>query len=235
MASNVTGRNDIIDQVSEQFESDRYGVDILVRRVKIPDGKFPRELEGYFKSHPRFSSMALSRRSGSRDTPGFWTITYTYEGFLIEPPEPVYELMGSLDQEPIQAHPDFTTVIGGKPSEPLNGAVFVAPSTGLPTTDDNEGVFREFKSTIDGEVNPKGGIESYLVPGAEWKVTEFSTSRPPGLRNLGKIDSPDGPQPSLEGRNWLMWAQSYTRRGHIYQITSTWKLSGRNGWDSDIY
>ncbi len=179
--------------------------------------------------------MALSRRSGTRKTPGWWNVNYTFEGFLFEFPQPTYELSGSLDQEPIEAHPDFVSAIGGKPSAPLNGAVFIAPETGMPTIDNSVGVFREFAATINGQPNKKGGIESYLVPGAEWRVIEFSSSRPTTLRNLGRIDVPQGPNPNLPGRNWLMFNQTYSRRGRIYQITSTWKLSGRNGWDADIY
>lgn len=229
------GRNDVIQQVSERFETDRYGVDTVQLNVEIPDALFPSALPSSFASHPRFLQMALSRRSGNRSKPGWWSASYTYEGFLTELPEPIYELSAGLDQEPIQAHPDFVTAIGGKPSAPLNGAIFIAPATGLPTEDDAVGVFREFAATIGSTPNEKGGIESYLVPGAEWRVTEFSTTRPTGLRNLGTIASPDGANPTLSGRNWLLWSQIYTRRGSIYQVSSTWKLSGRRGWDSDIY
>lgn len=150
-------------------------------------------------------------------------------------PEPYYELQGSLDQEPIQAHPDFVSKIAGKPSDAKNGAVFIDPNTFLPTTDDAKGVFREFAATISGAANPKGGLESYLVPGAEWREISFSTSRPSSLNNLGKIQSPSGPNPSLGGRSWLAWSNTYQKRGHIYQITKTWKLSGPRGWDSDVY
>lgn len=235
MPEKSTGRNDLIRQVDERFETDSFGVDMVALRVKIPDASFPNQVLAPFASHPRFTNMVLARRSGARSTPGWWDVNYTFEGFLFDMPEPVYELAGSLDQEPIQAHPDFVSKIAGSPASPLNGAIFVAPETGLPTTDNAVGVFREFKATIEGAVNKKGGIESYLVPGAEWKVTEFSGSPPSSLRNLGKIDSPQGPSPGLSGRNWLAWSQSYVRRGGIFQITSTWKLSGRNGWDSDIY
>lgn len=236
MAHKVSGvKNSTIIQLDERFETDRFGVDMVFLKVQIPDAIFPMSLLPYNAAHPRFSSTQLVKRSGSRDVPGFWTVGYTFEGFLFDTPEPIYELSASLDQEPIECHPDFVSKIGGKPSAPLNGAVFVAPDTGLVSGDDDEGVFREFKATISGTVNKKGGVESYLVPGAEWRVTEFSVNRPTSLRNIGERSSPDGPNPSLSGHNWLMWSQTYQKRGGIYQITSTWKLSGRNGWDTDIY
>ena len=236
MASKVSGvKGAAIRQIEERFETDRFGVDSIQLKVEIPDAVFPSAVLAPFAAHPDYSTMALARRSGARTRPGIWTVTYFFEGFLFELPDPYYELQGSLDQEPIESHPDFITDIAGKPSAPLNGAVFVDPETGQVTTDDDIGVFREFAATLAGAVNPKGGIEAFWSPGAEWRAMSFTTTRPTTLGDLGKIDSPDGPNPTLSGRNYLRWSEIYTRRGHIYQVTKTWKLSGRNGWDSDIY
>jgi hypothetical protein len=156
-------------------------------------------------------------------------VTYTFEGFLFEAPQPVYELQSSLSERPIQLHPDFAE-IAGTPSAPLNGAIFIDPDTGKQTTDNTKGVWREFKHGTS-----KSGIEAYLVPGAEWREITFSTTRPSALSALGKIDPPSGPNPTLADHNWLFWSQTYTRRGHLYQTTKTWKLSGKGGWDPDIY
>jgi hypothetical protein len=230
MPSQVSGvKNQIIQQVSERFETDRFGVDTMQMKVEVPDAVFPSQVLGMYASHPRFTGMALSRRSGERTKPGFWTVSYTFEGFLFEAPEPVYELVANLDQDPIESHPDFTE-FAGTPSDPQNGAIFVDPEAGTISRDDARGVFREFAAG-----SSKAGIESYLVPGAEWKETTFTTTRPTSLRDIGKTESPAGPSPSLSGRNWLAWSETYTRRGNIYQVTRTWKLSGRNGWDNDIY
>lgn len=227
--------NKIIRQLEEKFETDRYGIDSMTLRIEIPDKLFPKQLIRNDQTHPRFFGMLLTKRSGSKATPGFWSVTYTFEGFMDALPDPYYELQAGLDQEPIQCHPKFISHIAGTPASPLNGAVFIAPATGLPTSDNDAGVFREFAATIGGELNPKGGIESYFVPGAEWRVIEFSTTRPPEFRNLGTIDGPTGPNPTLSGRNWLLFSHTYLKRGGVYQSTTTWKLSGKNGWDSDIY
>ena len=236
MPSIAHGRNNIIRQISEKIETDRFGVDTCQITVQMPDSLFPASVAGYYSSHPDFSNLLMTKRSITRSHPGFWEVVYTFEGFIFSMPDPVYELTATLDQEPIQCHPDFVSKIAGTPSDPHNGAIFVNPEDELPTRDDSQGVFREFKSLISGSIiNRKGGIESYMVPGAEWKVTSFSLTRPTALRDLGKIDSPDGDNPTLSGRNWLLWSQSYTRRGSIYQINTIWKLSGPNGWDEDIY
>jgi len=235
MPSTVSGRNDIIKQIEESIETDRYGVDICTRKVLIPNASFPSSLEAYDTANPDFSTMLLSKRSASREMPGFWSVVYRYEGYLDALPDPVYELTSALDQEPIQCHPKFVSTLAGTPSAPLNGAVFVDPATGKPTADDDKGIFREFRSIVGGDLNPKGGIESFLTPGAEWRETSITGTKPTEIRNLGTIDSPTGENPTLTGRNWLLWSHTYTKRGMIYQVTTVWKLSALREWDSDIY
>ena len=233
MAFSSKGSNQTIDQLSERFSTDRYGVDTMELVVKIPDSLFPQQILADFSPHPRFSNLLLSKRNGQRSEPGWWTVSYTFEGFINEEPEePTYELVGSLSQEPIQTHPDFAT-IAGTPASPLNGAIFIDPDT-LRKSESVNAIFKEF-TNVNGATNPKAGVDSYLEPSVEWRETRFSTSRPTTLTGLGNIQTPNGSPPDLSPRNWLYWSESYIRRGGVYQITSTWKLSGRNGWDPDIY
>lgn len=228
MPSSSKGSTDVITQISESFATDRYGVDTIERVVKIPNTKFPSSLLADFATHPDFPNMELTKKRGTRSEPGWWTVNYSFEGFLFTLPEPVYELTTSLSQEPIQTHPDFESEIAGTPASPLNGAVFVDPDTDW-ISEKSNAIFKEFSG---GE---KAGIDSYLVPGAEWVETKFQSSRPTGIRDVGTIESPEGPNPTVSGRTWLAWAESYVRRGSIYQVRTAWKLSGRNGWDTDIY
>lgn len=226
----------VIRQMESRMESDRFGVDILTLVEEVPDTHFPGLMRAMGAVHPRYSSMAVSKRSAELGKGGaFWRVTYIFEGFLFSLPDATYELSGSLDQQPIQLHKEFAS-IAGTPAAPLNGAIFIDPDTGKITTDNTKAVFREFKATLpDGSPNPKGGVESFLDPAATWTATYFSTSRPSTLRSLGEIDSPDGANPSLSGRNWLLYDESYRQRGFVFEIRTTWKLSGRGGWDSDIY
>ena len=231
MPAKSKGSSDVINQVSERFETDRFGVDSVEMTVEIPDSLFPQAVLVDFAPHPRFSSMALVRKTGQRGKPGWWTVNYIFEGFLLQIPEPTYELTTSLGQEPIQTHEDFVS-FAGTPAAPLNESLFVDPDTGYKSTKANA-VWKEF--AYNGTVSTKAGITSYLAPGAEWRMTKFQTNRPTGIRDVGTIDPPSGPNPSVSGRDWLAWSESYVRRGHVYQVTSVWKLSGRNGWDEDIY
>lgn len=233
MAYSTKGATTVVNQISERFETDRFGVDSIEMTVEIPNNLFPQHMLVDFAAHPDFSTMLLTRRTGQRGKPGWWTVNYVFEGFLVSSPSPTYELTTSLSQEPIQTHPDFAT-FAGTPSTnpPINGSVFVDPDTGFESRKSNA-IWKEF--AFKGTANEKAGIESYLAPGCEWRETKFQTTEPTGIRDVGTIENPAGPNPSLSGRDWLAWGETYVRRGYIYQVTSTWKLSGRNGWDTDIY
>jgi hypothetical protein len=229
-------KTQVIVQAEEDGTLDRYGVDVITRVEEVPSSGFPGLMRSKYSDHPRFNSMGVSTVNWTLGKHGlFYRVTYQYEGFLNSLPEPIYILSSSLSEEPIELHPNFQD-FAGKPSAPLNGAVFVDPDTEKITTDNSRGVFREFKATLDGAVNLKAGVESYLSPGATWSEISFSATRPTDLGDLGKSDSPSGPNPSFgSGRDWLYYGADYQRRGHIYEIRKTWLLSGRNGWDPDIY
>lgn len=229
MASSSKGSTQVVQQVSESFETDRFGVDTIERVVKVPNSLFPNQLLADFATHPDYGNMELTRRRGTRTEPGWWTVSYTFEGFLFTLPEPIYELTTSLSQEPIETHEDFITTIAGTPAAPLNGAIFIDPES-YKISEKTNAVFKEFSA---GTV--KAGVTSYVNPGAEWVETKFQRSRPSGIRDVGTIDEPSGPEPTVAGRDWLAWSESYVRRGSIYQVRTAWKLSGRNGWDTDIY
>lgn len=237
MPAVVSGiKSQVILQSEENGTLDRYGVDVLTRVEEIPAEGFPGLMRSKYSVHPRFTAMGVSKVNWSLGKHGkFYRVTYVYEGFLNSLPEPIYVLSSALSEEPIELHPDFTT-FAGTPAAPVNGAVFLDPDTQKITTDDARGVFREFMATLDGEPNTKAGIEAYLSPGATWQEIYFSVNRPTDLGDLGTIDFPSGPQPTIgSGRDWLYSGADYTRRGWIYEIRKTWLLSGRNGWDADIY
>jgi hypothetical protein len=88
----------------------------------------------------------------------------------------------------------------------------------------------------EGAVNKKAGVDSYLTPGTTWTEISFDTSRPTDVGDVGKIDNPAGPAPTLaDSATWLFVGMSYTKRGKIYEIRKTWQASARGGWDTDIY
>lgn len=158
---------------------------------------------------------------------------------------PTYELILGVQESPIETHPDFED-FAGSPSSPMNGALFVDPATGNITGDDARGIFDSFAPYLDGGGrNPKAGIEAFLDPVATYRESMVSYSLP-NVSGFGqKVSDVPGPgfRGSLGNRNWLYTGFTYRRRGApggspnqvIYEITKEWRLSGRAGWDADIY
>lgn len=157
---------------------------------------------------------------------------------------PTYELVIGVEESPIETHPDFLT-FAGKPSAPVNGAIFLDPSTGFISTDNLTGVFDRFAPyDATGALNAKAGIEAFLDPVCTYRESYVSAQKP-SAKKVGGI-SKDVPGPglaSLGKRNWLYTGMNYRRRGTpngpdnqvVYEVTNDWKLSGRRGWDTDIY
>jgi len=158
--------------------------------------------------------------------------------------KPSYELIIGMEESPISTHPNFLT-IAGTPASPANGALFVDPETGSVSTDNAAGVFDRFLPYVGGSLNAKAGIEAYLDPVVTYRESYVSYVLP-SASGFGKIVS-DVPGPGFRGslgrRNWLYVGYTYRRRGDpggatnrvVYEIAKEWKLSGRNGWDTQIY
>jgi len=151
--------------------------------------------------------------------------------------DPVYELSIGTSDEPIETHPDFITEIGGKPSAPLHGAVFINPGTGDITTDDSIGVFEKFSFMDGDEKNKLAGLEAYLdASEIIWRKRYTSQTRPNDIEEVTTIQNPEGPNPSLgKGRTWLYIGLSYTEPGDVFSVTKEWKGSARGGWLEGLY
>ena len=159
--------------------------------------------------------------------------------------KPVYELIISMEEVPIETHPSFEQ-IAGTPSDPDNGALFRDPETGSLSTDNSTAVFDRFLPFVAGNVNPKAGVEAYLDPVATYRESYVSYYLPT-VGSLGAVTNsvpgPGYPGGSRGKRNWLYTGYTYRRRGDpaasgnriLYEVAREWRLSGRNGWDPDIY
>jgi hypothetical protein len=158
--------------------------------------------------------------------------------------QPVYELIIGMEEAPIETHPNFKD-FAGSPSDPKNGALFLDPTSGQISADDAAGVFDRFLPFLDNDKNPKAGIESYLDPTVVYRRSYVKDSVP-SVGGIGDIVS-NVPGPGLPGgsgrRNWLYVGLNYRQRGDpsgqinqvIYEISDEWRLSGRNGWDRNVY
>lgn len=167
--------------------------------------------------------------------------------------DPVYSVSGSTSTEPIETHPKFKEFAGKwyDQSTWVNGAKFIKLGKedagkflgfSQPKQDEDELAGAEGDSDPE-ESNPKAGVKSYLEGGMIFRIVTTSTSDDGGpeaadMQKLGKIDEPDEVDTFVEvdeKRNWLLITCSIEQVGDGSKVTREWKLSGRNGWDEDIY
>ena len=229
------GNDGLILEAAGELSADRYGMWGGACRFKIPPGRL--DLVPSLNSPHPHANFCLAERQRVVFSPGHWTALVDYTGTLAEETDPVYEFNPGTGTEPIETHPDFLTVLGGKPSGPLYGAIFL-DETGYPTSDDKLGVFARFRMVTDaGVANPLAGVSSYITANKSiWSKSWTRRSAPSAAGNIVRIDTPDGPNPDFGGSyNWLFLGTSYTKRGGAYACVSRWMLSGRRGWQETVY
>jgi hypothetical protein len=192
---------------------------------------------------PHSVVVGVNRRYDRDGSMGIYT--YTFEGFLANHEVIyVYELEFSMNQEPIETHPNFE-VFEPKfgPYNPLDRVWPRVPTSrqaqaaGLPGGGDAA------SSTV---TNPLFGTTSFLSPGATFRKMYTDTSiAETDLDGIGTIRQPDGLDDfnkefsewvqNQSKRNWLKLAPKINKRGGAYQVILEWLLSGPRGWEQDIY
>lgn len=189
--------------------------------------------------HPYASFCTMERRS-VRFTPGFWTILGDFVGCEKEVTDPTYDFNPGTSNEPIETINNFVSAIAGKPSAPLNGAIW-RDENGDVTTDNKRGIFDRFKiHKDDGTQNPWAGCEEYLAASNTYFSKNWvQKSKPSGAsRPLKVVSSPPGgkaPSFTAANYNWLEFPVAYSVRGLVYECSQRWLLSGPRGWNRVIY
>jgi hypothetical protein len=218
MAETRHGRDGLILKHSGDITQDIYGEESGTCTFQVPPGSWD-IMPGAGFEHPQATHMLFERRK-VKFSPGFWLVSCDFRGVNGDPP-PQYELVYGSGSEPIETHPDFESKIGGKPSAPKNGAIFVGDD-GNKTTDDAAGIFDRFLiKNPDDPATSFAGIDAYV-----------------DMNNImwTKIEIPEGGAPTFEGRNWLyLGLSSGGVRGASARHRQTWRLSGPNGWNPKMY
>jgi hypothetical protein len=180
-----------------------------------------------FDVHPTYTWLHLERQKVEY-IPGFAMVTSGYAG-VSGNPEPVYELCLGLGEEPIETHPKFVSDIAGTPASPLNGAIFIDFETGKKTTDNNRGVFDRFQNMIGSGRNQFAGISAFLdLSQITWRKRFVTNTRPSDSSQVGYINNPEGPAPSVvNNAYWVYAGESYEQRGLSYFVTREWRCAGR--------
>lgn len=206
-------------------------------------------LVNLLKRHPDYYYMVRKSASIVRMEANMAKVNVKFEG--IDPDQnddddsAVYSVRGATESQPIETHERFHIFAGiaskGKTTW-KNGAVFS-------TQADDQGTFLGFKPTettsgTTTTTNPKSGITNYLDGSVIFQQVKTYGRRDgisdgkADLQNLGRIVKPPNVEKYVtvpKKRNWLLIAANVDEIGDGVKVTLQWRLSGRNGWDRDLY
>lgn len=199
--------------------------------------------------HPEFTALIRKGFSVQRVSPKLAKVVIEFEGVVNEEgdEEPAiytrYTLNGTTSSEPIETHPKFPD-FGGEPETQgtkdtnSKGAMFdeLGRFLGFAIDTDDNGYY------VDANRN-KAGVKSYLGPGFVYSE-EATYNRLAvetialNMNNLGNIDTPPNSNilPSVKApRDWILIGAEITDAGEGVVFKRSWRLSGKRGWDKDIY
>jgi hypothetical protein len=187
---------------------------------------------GFHKStHNPFSYALFKTATITTIEGGFEIVDVAYEG-VVEAEFTKISINTTTVTDPIDTHENFCSFAGSKGDE-KNGAIF---------NDDNS--FKAFELVYEDERNEFAGVKSYLNPSLEvTEVREYSSVTFSDVERIGTICKPRKDSvTNLDVNHKKRGSASFLCTGVKWQAfgtgciaTSTYRLSGKNGWDKDIY
>ena len=153
--------------------------------------------------------------------------------------EEYYELEGSTSDDPIESHWNLDVLLAlyaGTFNKQSQRVQWAKNLTG------QDGNIAPGNSTAAR--NPMFGAETWLVPGLIWSHNWVTARLPDKIINeLGTITGklPGKPKtlhnpPGVNGsRNWLCVRVRGRERGNIWQMSTSYQLSGPYGWVEEMY
>jgi hypothetical protein len=187
--------------------------------------------------HPEISFMSVDNASAQVSEGDIAQITCSYAGTDNtdnEPNKTTYTLGLSLSEEPLLSHKKLRDLEADE-VEALQAII---------SGKDKDSSGASYKDKVTSDLGKKAlekiqrGQTSYYSPKVTWRqaTVRKTSAASSDLQKIGKIDEPDGRQPSLsDGRNWLYNGVTQTQEGGSYRIEREWIASDRGGWDEDIY
>ena len=200
-----------------------------------------------YSANPYYSNLGLYDSEVKNYKGGMGQCVLEYRGLdpkYSSPPSPVYSLDRSTSNEPIQTHPKWISAIGGTPSSPLNGAIYVSYQSNAtpafnPNTSGvadagfapNNATFYKWTANVNVSGSVSGfssfaGVSDYLFAGQTWTATYVSLSAPTSsdLAGVGYIATPTGSPPTPTGYKWIYLGCRYTNQAGVYRIDKSWKM-----------
>jgi hypothetical protein len=224
---------------SGRITVDRYGVTnaVILRRRYEPS--VPSSFDWLdIKSAPNCASLPCIGIERSH-TNGLAEYQYSYEGAIESlkgADNFTFELDITMNQEPIQTHPDFQNLKNTYGWNSLTKEFMEL----LPKNSTATGLDGNKAGSSQAARSPLYGVEHYFTPGGIFRKTSISSQLPPGIyNNIGTPQTPPGiglfSLPGLGNRNWLKLAPKVRRRGNVVEVVEEYMLSGPRGWEQAIY
>jgi len=175
------------------------------------------------------TSISVNRKDGLAE------VTKTYIGGDSSAPE-VYEVVASVQEEPISSHAAFTVSTGIYSTS-------IQDAAGAGNVNyDADGIFVSFSKTAQ---NGFFGVQSFLSPQVQYRRI-YSTGTVPSSGITDTVAyiyaTPAGSPPTIgSGRNWLKNSVNIRNNGNQrtnsgqYEIVEEYKASGSKGWNNFIY
>lgn len=229
----------LLEDVPSTIEYDKDGIAGATLNYTVLWANGP-GLVGALNKHPDFSWMIRDSATITRMEAKWAKVSVKFKG--IDPEKgntSTYSVRGSTSQEPIESHPEFATFAG----KWWDRTTWAPGAEFKPKGDKDEGRFLGFKLEEGGEKNKKAGIKSFLEGGMVFRETKNYVGGSGGhesvdLDKLGYIDTPPKVSQFVDfdgDRDWILITCSVEEVGEGIKATKEWRLSGREGWDTDIY
>ena len=175
------------------------------------------------------TNISVSRKDGLAE------VTKTYSGGDSSAPE-VYEVVASVQEEPISSHVAFTVSTGIYTTS-------IQEAAGTANVNyDGDNIFVSFSKTAQ---NNFFGVQSFLSPQVQYRrIYSQGTQPSAGITNTVAYvyATPAGSPPTIaSGRNWLKTSVNIKNNGNQqtasgqYEVVEEYKASGSKGWNRYIY
>lgn len=185
--------------------------------------------------HPVYASLKLFEAATARE-PGEWiAVTCTYRGVIVGNPL-IYmqeQFTVSTSSEPVETHPLFAFPLNNPPVSPAelsivnkymeNNQIYTLAVAGATAA----GVLLFQKK--------RRGINNFFRIGGVYRQSYIQATIPSNYAGIGKIVKvPKAPKLPVE-MNYLWTAFNWRKAGGVVSIEREYTMSGRGGWDLDLY
>ena len=224
----------------ESWECDKFGVATATMAQMVKGTELEVGLSR--PSHALITGeMLLTKTECQPQAGGMWGVNrwyfegeYKLTGFV------EYALETSERQVPIEVHQCIDSLVNTYNGKVIDGKIKFPKTVKETLASTSNAPIGQLTAngSVSKPVSPMFGVEAYMDVAATFSATSVEksiTSQAAGT----VVPFPPTPEkiPRLGAgiRDWLVLPMSARKRGRVYEVTRRWMLSGRGGWNRDIY